>query len=719
MEDISSPRPSIFERISLGWHATRLWLVFAISLIGTMIVVSLPFFPDQSYTILQVGTVPTQDILAPYALEFKSDLLTFQAQEAAADAVPDIYNPPDSQISRSQLETLSSALEFIQTVRSDSFTSQNEKLSDLAAIDSISIEEETGLALLALPNSSWESVRLESLSVLEQVMRSEIREGRLEEAKRTIPTRVSISIPQDQAELVVKLVEPFVVPNALYDETATLASREAARAEIGSISRNYAAGETIIDSGDVVNELHLEALDAYGLLEPPDRWSEIAIRALLITVLGSAFALYGYRAHPEEIQNVRIASTIGVLFILITLAMQFAIPNSTILPLPYLVPAATLPILMAVLISPGMGIMTSVVIGGIAGFIAPNALEIALFYLLSGVFAALMIGKAERLSAFLWAGLAADLAAVAIIVIFRFPDPATDTAGKAILLGTGLASGLFSASVAFVILILVGSIVGITTNLQLIELSRPDHPLLQLLLRNAPGSYQHSLQVANLAEQAARAIGANSLLTRVGSLYHDVGKASRPQFFIENQITGQNVHDQLDPRTSADMILGHVTEGIQLARKHRIPLAISNFISEHHGTMETSYQYRAALEAAGENAEKVDRRDFAYSGPRPRSRETALVMLADGVEAKARADSPKEEEEIDDLVRWVIEDRLNKGQLDRTDLTLKDLSVIRKSFVKTLKSIYHPRIRYPSSPPAVGPPAESLPPLETVRPDGK
>ena len=475
MDDISPPRSSLLERVRLGWHATRLWLIFALGLIGTLVVLSIPFFQDQSIMALQEGGVPQQDILAPYALNFRSDILTAQTQQAAADAVADIYHPPDSQIARTQLEHLSTALEFIQTVRADSFASQTEKLDDLAAIETISIGEETGLALLALPGSSWETIRLEVLSVLELVMRSEIREGRLEEAKRTIPTRVSIAIPQDQAELVVKLVEPYVVPNALFDEEATQAAKDAARAEIGSVTRSFAAGETIIEGGDVVDSLHIEALEAFGILEPPNRWQEIAVRALLVTVVGSAFALYGYRAHPDEIRNTRIASTISVLFILIALAMQFAIPDTTILPLPYLVPAATLPMLLAVLVSPGMGIMTAIVIGGIAGFIAPNSLEITLFYTFSGVFGALMIGKAERLSAFLWSGLAADLAAVAVIVIFRFPDPATDPAGKAILLGTGLASGLFSASVAFVVLILVGNILGITTNLQLIELSRPDH----------------------------------------------------------------------------------------------------------------------------------------------------------------------------------------------------------------------------------------------------
>jgi putative nucleotidyltransferase with HDIG domain len=232
--------------------------------------------------------------------------------------------------------------------------------------------------------------------------------------------------------------------------------------------------------------------------------------------------------------------------------------------------------------------------------------------------------------------------------------------------------------------------------MQLYELARPDHPILQLLLRNAPGTYQHSLQVANLAEQAAREIGANPLLTRVGALYHDAGKAVRPQFYIENQLPDQNVHEQLDPTTSAGIILSHVQEGLDLARKHRLPPIIQNFISEHHGTMRASYQYHAALESVQGDESELDARDFTYPGPRPQSRETALLMLADGVEAKARADTPDDEDALDELVHTLIKDRLDRGQLDNTELTLRDLEIIRHSFVNTLKGIHHPRIRYPS-----------------------
>jgi hypothetical protein len=339
--------------------------------------------------------------------------------------------------------------------------------------------------------------------------------------------------------------------------------------------------------------------------------------------------------------------------------------------------------------------MSALVSGALAGFLAPRGLEFGLYTVLSGTIAALIIGRAERLSSFFWAGIGTSVSAATVIVIFRFPDPATDLLGKATLLGAAIINGLLSASLGFGLLLLIGNFLGITTSLQLVELSRPDHPLLQLLLQNAPGTYQHSLQVANLAEQAARAIGANPLLTRVGALYHDIGKALRPQFFIENQVPGQNVHEQLDPTTSASIIISHVEDGLELANKYRLPESIQAFIKEHHGDQKVSYQYHAAIEAAGGDKNLVNTDEFIYPGSTPLTRETAVLMLADGVEAKARADRPENREAIDKLVRWVIADRLSNGQLARTDLTLRDIDTIRSSFTSTLRNFYHPRLQYP------------------------
>ncbi len=697
--DADSPTgPRFLRSLRDAWSATRLWLIFGLGLAGTVASLALTSLQSPGAFLLEVGDVSPQDIAAPFASSFESEVLTEQARLAAEQSVPNVYDPPDSSIAREQLNRLQETLGAISAIRSDSEASLEQKLNELTSLGQAEFNDQIAQSILDVPDSRWNVVMVEAASSLQQVMRSEIREGEEAEALRMLPTLVSIAMSESQAQLVVELVSPFIAPNALLNQAETEQAREQAREAVAPISRSFVEGETIIGRGEVVTASDLEALSAFGLLTPPDRWRSIALQALMVTVLASAMALYAYRVSPEFLRNIRMVAITAALLVSMALAMSFAIPARTVLP--YLFPAATIPMLLAILIGPGMGIMSAIISGALAGFLASRGLEIGLYYLLSGVLGSLMIGRAERLSVFVWAGLAADLAAVAVVVVFRFPDPATDMLGKASLLGAGLLTGLLSASLAFGLGLLISSLLGLPTNIQLIELSRPDHPLLQLLLRSAPGSYQHSLQVANLAEQAARAIGANPLLTRVGALYHDVGKALRPQFFIENQIPGQNIHEQLDPATSSSMILGHVPDGLELARKYRLPQAISDFIPEHHGTLETSYQYHAALQAAEANNDSVDRADFTYPGPRPRTRETAILMLADGVEAKSRADMPEDEEAIAALVRWVIEDRLAKRQLDRTDLTLKDLDTIRRSFISTLKSIYHPRIRYPESEPA-------------------
>jgi len=237
--------------------------------------------------------------------------------------------------------------------------------------------------------------------------------------------------------------------------------------------------------------------------------------------------------------------------------------------------------------------------------------------------------------------------------------------------------------------------------LQLMDLQRPDHPLVQFIFRNAPGTYQHSLQVANLAEQAADAIGADALLTRVGAIYHDAGKAANPSFFIENQVPGNvNPHDDMDPAASASTIIRHVTDGVELARKYRLPPRLQDFMREHHGTLITRYQYTQAVQAAGNQPELVNKDLFRYPGPRPQSKETALLMLADGCEARARAELPKNDDDLRAVVRKVFEFCQKEGQLDDTRLTLRDLSIITEAFVNILKNTYHPRIKYPDLRPA-------------------
>jgi hypothetical protein len=305
------------------------------------------------------------------------------------------------------------------------------------------------------------------------------------------------------------------------------------------------------------------------------------------------------------------------------------------------------------------------------------------------------LGKAKRIGSFFFSGLTIGIAGIGVILSYRLPDAVTDWRGIAELSGAALINGIGAASLTLLLQYIFSQSLGITTSLQLLDISRPDHPLLQLMLRSAPGSYQHSLQVANLAEQAAEAIGADGLLVRVGSIYHDCGKSNNPHFFIENQIQNEsNPHDDIDPYLSAQIILSHVTDGIKLARKYHLPERVIDFIKEHHGTMHTHYQYTRALQEA-ENPDDVDKSLYTYPGPKPQSKETALLMLADGTEARTRAERPKDEDELRELIEVVFTFYSQNNQLDDTDLTLKDLQLVKDSFFNTLKGTYHPRVKYP------------------------
>ena len=241
----------------------------------------------------------------------------------------------------------------------------------------------------------------------------------------------------------------------------------------------------------------------------------------------------------------------------------------------------------------------------------------------------------------------------------------------------------------------LGGLFGIVTILQLQDLSRLDHPLLRELLRLAPGTYHHSIMVANLAEQAAERIGANSTLVRVSAFYHDVGKTARPPFFVENQ-EGMDPHATLDPFTSARIVINHVADGIALARQHRLPFRVQDIIAEHHGTRPVKSFYRKAQEAAGEGVE-IDIRAFRYPGPRPRSREAAIVMLADAIDATSTALRPNTERAIEKLVNTIIEEDVLEGQLNECELSMGDIEQLRASFIETLKGRFHVRVQYPGN----------------------
>lgn len=673
---------------------TLFFVLLALVTIGlSYIALVIPQIAPLSAPSIQVGQVTPQDILAPQDITYQSEVLTEQNRDTAARTIPPIYTVADTSIARQQLENLRAALAYITSVRDDSFSTTEQKLADLAALENIHINQETATSILALSDSRWQAVQQEAIVVLEQVMRNTIREDRLDDAQQNIPTMVSLSLPEDQAAIVVELVSAFVVPNSFYSETLTEDARQRARDAVEPVSRSYKAGETVVQRGQVITETILEALQVMGLVQPQyDLKDLVSMGAIVLLVV--VFLLWYLRRNARLMQDIRGLTLIAILFLAFLVSGRLIIPTDPVIL--YIYPLAAYSLIVAVLFGPEIAMITTLPLAFLVTYGLSNSLELIFYYTLGGYFGVLALGRASRLTSFFAAGGAIAICGAVITLIFYLPQPMSDWVGIATLSGAALLNGLASASLAVLLQFFLAQFLGMTTALQLMEISRPDHPLLQHLLRTAPGTYQHSLQVANLAEQAAESIDADPLLTRVGALYHDIGKTVNPMFFIENQAPGSpNPHDELEPLPSAQIIIKHVPDGLELARKYRLPGRIQDFILEHHGTMITRYQYANAVKAANGDEEQIDKEQFRYPGPRPRSRETAILMLADGSEARIRAQRPENEGKIRELVKDVIEKRLTSGQLDETDLTLRDLDSIANSFTSTLRGMYHPRIEYP------------------------
>ncbi len=530
-------------------------------------------------------------------------------------------------------------------------------------------------------------------------MRRSIRDLDMENVVRSIPSLVSLSLDEDQASIVSDLVAAFVTPNSMYSPDLTEAAKKSARDAVAPVAQEYKAGESIVSRGQIVTPVQLEALMEFKLIKEPSPWQDYAGAGALVIMLAALVALYFSRRRLLFLYDARSLVVVGLLFILFIVAARLIIPDRTILP--YAFPLSALGLLIATLFGVESGIVFSIIISFLAPYHLVSAFDLMPYYLISSVTGVLVLGAARRVWTFFRAGMAVAGAGIAMLLAFRVPFTTVDTVAILQLAAASIFSGLAASSIALLLQYFLAQTLGLTTALQLIEISRPDFPLLQFFLRNAPGTYQHSLQVANLAEQAAELIGADALLTRVGALFHDVGKSMNPTFFIENQPQGEvNTHEDLDPAESAAAIISHVQDGVALAHKYRLPRRIDDFILEHHGTMLTRYQYTQAVERAGGDKTKVDEKNFHYPGPRPRSRETALLMIADGSEARARAERPQDEESIRKIVLSTIEHAQKQGQLDNTQLTLRDLSVITDAFVTILRGTHHPRISYPKEAPA-------------------
>ncbi|HEX7119045.1 MAG TPA: HDIG domain-containing protein [Longimicrobiales bacterium] len=503
----------------------------------------------------------------------------------------------------------------------------------------------------------------------------------------------------EQTEIQRLILIRFFEPSVRLDRAATEAARERARRAVPEIKGEVLKGEKIIGAHEQVRAEELERLEAYrdhlasigGVGEGASNFGRAAGQFLYNLALLSIFGLLLYYFRPRVYHEFRsvllLALLVGSFMSAAALVAGSAWPTELIpIAFPALVVAALWDGRMAV----NLSLILAVLLSGQTPFLGVSTL----FTLVMGGAAASLGARVARRRSHTWAYIAiiAGAYVLAALALGLLRSRAAPEIMASAVWGT--VNAVASALIAVGFLPLFESFTRITTDQTLLELTDMNHPLLQRLQREAAGTFAHSLNVANLAEAAARAIDANALLTRVGSYFHDIGKMLKPQYYIENQPHGRNPHDKLKPATSAAIVRGHVIDGLKLAEDAKLPGSVKAFIAEHHGTQSISFFYDRAREL--DPGSEPDARDFCYPGPRPRSRETAIVMLADSVESAARVLPDPTPDRIRALVDRIVESKMAQHQLDESPLTLGELSRIKEQFVVGLSGIYHQRIDYPT-----------------------
>jgi putative nucleotidyltransferase with HDIG domain len=506
-----------------------------------------------------------------------------------------------------------------------------------------------------------------------------------------------VDVDSLEVEAYYEIGRHFILPNLVVNMLEIDRRRNAAAEEISPVSETVAAGDVIVRTGDRINNRQAAVLDElFRQREINETGGNVLIRFLpelarFILILGVFVIMYIYLYY----YHYRIFSSnpklLAIFFIFgLELLFVYFIGSRLLLSI-YLFPIAIFAILITVLFDAELGTVNVFLLALLLGILHRFNFPLVLISVAVGLTAVFSIRNARHRSEFfkpIFYTAVAYIALAGILESFKI-TPSDDLLN---LFAYGAANAVFSPLLAMGILPIFESLFGFTTNITLLELSDLNRPLLKRLSLEAPGTYHHSILVGNLAEGAAKAINANSLLARVGAYYHDIGKMEIPEYFVENQLGIKSKHDSLTPTMSSIILTSHIKKGRRIGEEADLPDEVLNFCEEHHGTMIMSYFYNKAKEM-GINEPDAD--EYKYPGPKPQTRETAIVMLADSVEAASRTLNDPKPSRITNLVQNIINDRFQSGELEECPLTLKDLAEIRESFVQILIGAFHHRIEYP------------------------
>lgn len=691
-------------------HLMRL-IAFGITLFCVLGSLVIPWRLRESAR-LGAGTVATTTVKSPQTLTYTSDVRTQERRdEVANDDRLRVYKLNTSLIvaQRNQFDAAIRQAAELRATGNSSLADRGRTLQ--GQIPDLSSDDAT--KILQISTDRWDVITNAARSLFDSTMTQTISIEQLAQVKDNLPNRVDNGLSTDERTVVVALARPYVRANQTEDVDETARRREQARAGVRPIMVTVQEGQTIVRDGDIVSADQREMMEKLDILTPKIQWTGplgvLGLVALLVTLL----TVYLYRFERDLWRSSQLL-LFGLIIVLPCIAARLTLADhpTWIYAFPIALSATLTVVLMNLQFATVVALVTSLMIG----LLGPGhtSLEFASLAFGAGFVGAFVLWKADRIATFLWAGVLIATITTLIGVCFRLLANTLDAATLLQIALLAAFNGVLTSVLTFGSFTFLGSLFGITTHLQLLELAHPNQPLLYRLAREAPGTYHHSIVVSNLAESAIERVGGDPLFTRVAVLYHDIGKTLRPTFFIENQANRDNVHDELEPLQSARIIIDHVTDGVRLAQKARLPESIIDVIRQHHGTTQIRYFYNKAV-AQGEEVQEAD---FCYPGPKPQTKEAGVIMLADSVEAAVRATAqsgkldftehpgqtkgngatalrqPKNSK-LQQVVYQVIDDRVRSGQLNECALTLRDIEQIKQTFVQVLEGIYHPRIDYP------------------------
>jgi hypothetical protein len=637
-------------------------------------------------TSLQAGVVADRSVKAQRSVSFPSESLTDTERERAAAAVPKQYKR-DPSVAVTETGRLSATLVAITRTRADTALPRDQKVVAVTRIAESNISGPVASDVVDMTAAEWDAVAKEADRALQNAYAQGLREEQVDGTTAEIARAWPQAWSDRQKRVASALLSQHIKANDLADPAATVAAQAAARAAVQPVQVQVTAGEVIVREGSVVTPQDVEKLRALGLIDqPPDRGIVIGLLGWAFLVAG-VLGLFIERYAEEAWADDRRLVLVGLALVSLVAVGRVLIPSHTLAV--YVAPFAAVAMTLTVLVG-GRTALATQIAGALHVGILSGRVELVAYVLVPALLGMAQMRRATATREFVAAALNIAAGNAGVIATFLLVSRGTDLIGSLQLGTAAVSSGILSGFVAFGAIVVLGHLFRITTVFELRELADPNHPLLRQLLLRTPGTYHHSLLVGNLAERAAEVIGADALVARVGAFYHDIGKMRNPLAFIENQ-TGVNPHDDLDPLVSAQIVSAHIRDGLVLAERYHLPERIREMIPGHHGTSLAKYFWQLARE----RGQDADESAFRHPGPKPRTREAGIVMLADGVEASVRSLAEKNAETIAAMVDRIVEERLADGQLDECDLTLRDIHRITEAFCELLLGVYHERIPYP------------------------